>query len=175
MILEGFRLSSIIYFSKILFLNNTEFDFYKLFFAYISLIFGQSIIFTFWFDTPRKYSDKLRRKRISVLNDNRNLNSYFIFLFAKLSLIIILFLGIYLGQNSIISDFYKEFKGIFILIIIVLYLQNWVTIRILFRNSWKWIIISAVVVSILAFGLSQINFKKFNQLEIGRASCRERV
>ena len=147
--------------------TDKEVGFYNLFFAYIALIFSQSILFNFLFNSPRKFLEKRYAKRITIINDNRALNSYFINWFSKLALLYAIMFGLAFRKAYYVFSFYPEYNYIFILIIIVLFLQSWVTIRLRFKKqSLKLMIFSAIIISICAFALSKVNlidYKKINE------------
>ncbi len=97
---------------------------------------------------------------------------YFIFVAFQLAV----FYGLWFGQISqggfYVFSFYPGYNYIFILIIIVLFFQQWVTIRRIYKNtSFKWLAVSLVSVSIFSFGLSKINpidYNKINQVFLKR-------
>jgi len=135
-------------------LSTNEANFYNLFFAFISLILGQSICFIYWFNRNR---GKLQKHRLykSVVNDQQFLNFSFVFWFAKIGAVFA-FLFSSLGGFDV-DSIYPHYRYIFILIIIVLFLQTWVSIRRVFRNSLKYLLLTALIISVLSFGLSKIN------------------
>jgi len=151
-------------------LTDTEVSFCNLFFAFIALIFGQSVCFSFWFERPGKTFGQRLHKRISVINDQKVLNWFFLSAYSKLAW----GLGaVYASFYAYYSFFYSNnphgnflddntsfptYNLVYILIIIVLFLQMWTTIRLVFKDkSLKWMFASMLILSVLAFGLSKIN------------------
>ncbi|MEI6349370.1 MAG: hypothetical protein WCP69_15605 [Bacteroidota bacterium] len=162
---EAFRTLSVNEDYDLWILSTNEVHFYNLFFAFISVIIGQSICFTYWFDRPNKRVHRLNYKRTSILNDQRVLNWYFLFWFLKMTFLYALFFGLSSGLGSQVFSFYPDYIYLFILIIVVLYLQTWNTIRQLFKQrSTKWLLISIVVVSLTSFGLSRINIVDYEAI-----------
>jgi len=135
-----------------------------LFFAFVSVIFGQSACITFWYDRPGSLFGSKKLRNISIVNDQRVMNWYFLSWFSKLATALgaMLFLG---NRGYFVFSLYPDFKYIFVLIIAVLFLQTWSTLRLVFRrNSLKWMLASFVILSILAFGLSRINLVDYKTL-----------
>ena len=164
---ETFRILSVTEDYDLWILTDKEVSFYNLFFAFISVIISQSVCFTFWFDRPRKIFGKRHYRITSIVNDQRVLNWYFLSWFSKLAIVFGLMFGFsYYGGFYVVS-FYPDYNYIFILIIVVLFLQTWNTIRLTFKQkSLKWMLISVVIVSFVSFGLSRVNlidYKAINQ------------
>lgn len=149
----------------ILVLSDSEVHFYNLIYAYISLILGQSFCFLYWFDMPHRAFLKKNRYRTMFLNDQRVLNWYFLSWFSKMAMASVFFI---FASSYYVISLYPEFNFLFILLVVVLFLQTWNTIRRVYKNkSLKWLLISAFIISILAFGISRINFvnyKAFNNV-----------
>lgn len=162
---EAFRTLSVNEDYDLWILSANEVHFYNLFFAFISVIIGQSICFTYWFDSPNKRVHRLNYKRTSILNDQRVLNWYFLFWFLKMTFLYALFFGLSSGLGYNVFSFYPDYIYLFILIIVVLYMQTWNTIRQLFKQrSTKWMLISITIVSISSFGLSRINIVDYEAI-----------
>ncbi len=147
-------------------LTDKEVHFYNLIFAYIAVIIAQSICFTYWLERPRKIFEKKYYKITTIVNDQRVLNWYFLSWFSKMAF----FFGIMFGdfnRGFYVFSFYPKYNYLFILIIIVLFLQTWSTIRLHFKDkSFKWMLLSALFISVSAFGLSKINlidYKAINE------------
>ncbi len=138
-------------------LNEEEVNFYNLFYAFIAVIFGQSACFSFWTEGMR---EKLRRyptRQVRMIHDQRFLNFSFLMWFGQLAFLYGLFFSFsYVDMNAFLS-FYPQYGYIFVLLILVLFLQSWVSIRLVFkRGSLRWMFLSAVFVTVLSFGLSKI-------------------
>ncbi len=164
---EFFRVLSVTGDDDLWILTDKEVYFYNLFFAFVAVIIAQSVCFSVWFDRPRKIFGKRHYKTTAIVNDQRVLNWVFLSWFAKLAIAFGIMFGHALHGWFYIFSFYPDYNYLFILIIVVLFLQTWNTIRLTFvRNSFKWMIYSGVVISCLAFGLSRvqlIDYKAINQ------------
>ena len=162
---EVFRIFSVNEMYDLWILTDEEVSFYNLFFAFISVIFGQSITFQYWIDRPRRIFEKYNYKKTSILNDQRVLNWYFLNWFSKLALVFGLMFGNVFNGGYYVISFYSDYKFIFILIVFVLFLQTWNTIRITFKQkSLKWLLSSALIVSVISFGLSKVNLINYNSI-----------
>jgi hypothetical protein len=167
LIREVFRILSVTTTYDLWILTDKEVNFYNLIFAFISVIIAQSITLIFWFDRPRRISEYRNYKKISIINDQRALNWYFLSWFSKLAIVFGLFYGFTLHRSWYVFSLYPKYNYMFVLIIIVLFMQTWSTIRLTFiRNSLKWMFSSFILVSTLSFGLSKINlidYKAINE------------
>nr|WP_320119527.1 hypothetical protein [uncultured Marinifilum sp.] len=158
LIREVFRILSVTEDYDLWILTDKEVYFYNLFFAFISVIISQSVCFTFWFDRPRKFFEKRHYRKTTIVNDQRVLNWYFLSWFSKLAIVFGIMFGLAFHGGFYVCSFYPDYNYIFILIIIVLFLQTWNTIGLTFkRKSLKWMLLTGVIISIIAFGLSRIN------------------
>jgi len=164
---EGFRLLSVSKYYDTWELTASEVNFYNLFFAFISVIIGQSVCFTFWIDRPKIFFRKFNLRRSTILNDQRILNWYFLYWFSTLAVYFGIFFGPTLHVGYYAFSFYPEYNYIFILIIIVLFFQTWKTIRQVFKDrSITWLLISMILLSGISFGFSKIqlfDYKKINE------------
>lgn len=189
LIREGFRFLSVTETHDLWILTDKEVHFYNLIFAYIAVIFAQSLTFSYWFDRPKKIFGKQNYRKTSIINDQRVLNSYFLSWFSKLAIVFVFIFGVVFNGGFYDFSFYPDYNYVFILIVIVLFLQTWTTIRLTYkRKSLKWILSSMVLLSVMAFGLSRVNlidYKAINQtvlkknigynydLELPESSCYE--
>jgi len=168
LIREVFRVLSVTETYDIWILTDQEVDFYNLIFAFISVIFAQSATFTYWLDRPKNLFGRQNNRKISIINDQRVLNLYFLSWISKLSLVFWLLFGLTFQGGFFVFSFYPDYNYIFILVVIVLFFQTWNTIRLTFkRKSVKWMISSMVIVVIVSFGLSKINlidYQTINQI-----------
>lgn len=58
-------------------------------------------------------------------------------------------------------NFYSDYKHLFILILIVLFLQSWQGLSSTISNYPKYLIGSFILISVLAFGFTKINLTNF--------------
>ena len=162
---ESFRILSVTEKYDLWVLTDNEVNFYNLFFAFLSVIIGQSVCFVFWFDQPKKIFGIRNHRKTAIVNDQRFLNWYFLSWFSKLAVVFGLFFGFTFHGSWRVFSLYPDYNYIFILVIITLYLQTWNTIRLTYiRNSLKWLLVSIVFVSVLSFGLSKINLTNYKAI-----------
>ncbi|MCF8296769.1 MAG: hypothetical protein K9J13_04420 [Saprospiraceae bacterium] len=169
---EVFRYLSITENYDLLVLSDAEVNFYNLFFAFLAVILGQSTCFSFWLDRPRVLGTKFNIRRITMVNDQRALNWYFLSWFSKMVVMFAIFFVVLSYGAFYAISLYPDFNYIFILAVIVLFFQTWNTIRLTFlRKSLKWLLISIIAVSAVSFGLSRINlidYKSVNEYVLKR-------
>ena len=167
---ESFRIMSLTDDYDLWILTDKEVSFYNLIFAFISVIFAQSICFVFWFDRPLKLVSKRKFQRTTIVHEQKALNLFFLFWFSELAVIYgLTFSSTYQGGFYAFS-FYPKYNYIFILTILVLFFQTWNSMRrINKKQSLKWMFISMIVVSTIAFGLSKVNlidYKSINDIAL---------
>lgn len=139
-------------------LSEDELSFYNFFYAAVASLLGQSICFAFWLNRPRHITSPQRLTRIRVLHDQRFFIWYFLAWFSKVAFVYGLFFGWTLWGGHYVFSFYPDYRFLFYLILIVLFLQSWTSFRLLFpRQTFKWILVSALVLVSFSFGLSKIN------------------
>ncbi len=160
---ESFRILSVTEKYDLWVLTDKEVNFYNLFFAFLSVIIGQSVCFVFWFDQPKKIFGIRNHRKTAIVNDQRFLNWYFLSWFSKLAVVFGLFFGFTFHGSWHVFSLFPDYNYVFILIIITLFLQTWNTIRSTYiRKSLKWMFVSIIFVSVLSFGLSKINLTNYN-------------
>ena len=169
---EVFRLLSVTEHHQMWTLTESEVWFYNLFFAFIAVIFAQSSCFLIWFERPKKFFREAKLGKATIVNDQRVLNWHFLNWFAKLGVTYAIFFGITMPQGWKDFSLYPQYWYIFILIILVLFLHSWTTIRKKFHGkSLKYMLISAIMVSGLSFALSLFNpvdYKALNNIVLSK-------
>lgn len=151
-------------------MTDAEVNFYNLAFAFIAVILGFSTGFLFCVERPRNAFGQVRYRRFSIVNDLRALNWYFLSAYSKLAwglgavyASFYCYRGFFYSHNPYDNfmednDLFPIYKLVYILIIIVLFLQMWTTIRQVFKNkSLKWMLISMLGLIVVGFGLSRVN------------------
>lgn len=162
--LEAFRVMTLTPEYDIWVPSEKERSFYQLFFAFVSAVFAQSFCLAYWFDGPRRFFEQRHRSAVQIVNGQRNLNWYFLYWFAKVLLCWFCIFG-FPGAFYAFS-LYPDFKHLFVLLIIVLFLHPWVAMRQAFkRKTVKWMALSAALVTILASGMSRINVVDYKSLD----------
>jgi hypothetical protein len=154
---EGIRLLSLDEFYNMWILTYKEASFYRLFFAFVAVIMGQSACFIFWIDRPRQIFGRYNHRKITIINEQRNLNWYFLAWFSKLVMTLTILLGLASQCGYDEPVLHPEYTFVFALVIIVLFLHTWVTIRMTFKkSSLKWMIASMLILCLAAIGLSRL-------------------
>lgn len=170
---ESYRILTVTENYDLWILTDTEVNFYNLFYSFISVIFAQSICFSFWLSGRRSSFAWRGYRRTSIINDQNVLNWTFMLWFSKMAVVYVTFFG-FLGGFYVFSLF-PDYNYLFILIIIVLYLHSWISIRRIFKNkSLRWMLISIFIVSGLSIGLSRINlidYKAINKTILKMDIC----
>ena len=162
--LEAFRIVSVTPEYDMWVLGDKERSFYQLFFAFISVILAHSFCLAYWFDGPRHVFEKSHRSAVMIVNGQRNLNWYFLSWFSKVVFCWIVIFSVPGGFYAF--SLYPSYNCFFILLIIVLFLHPWVAMRLAFkRKTLRWMALSVLLVSALAFGLSRINLVDYKSLE----------
>lgn len=151
-------------------LSDAEVSFYNLIFAFIALILGQSFCFEYLFNRPKQNFKARTGRWQNIINDQRILSWYFLTWFSKMGTMYgLLFCTAGLGDFYIMS-FYPNFNYMFILIVIVLFLQSWNGLLLVFkRRAFKYMLFSAGIISGLSFGLSKVeivDYKAVNEMVI---------
>ena len=161
---EAIRYFSVMDKQDIWVLSDTEVRFYNLFFAYLSLIFAQSVCISRWFGSLRKPFEKRNRCKLSVQNNQRFLNFFFLHWFSQLAWSYALFIGI-LTNGFYVFSLYPKYNFLFILMLIVLFLNTWISLlRACKRKAFKLMFCSAVLISVFAFAFSSIHFVNYQKI-----------
>lgn len=162
---ETFRILSVTEKYDLWVLTDKEVNFYNLVFAFLSVIIGQSVCFVFWFDQPKKIFGIRNHRKTAIVNDQRALNWYFLSWFSKLAIVFGLLFGFTFSGGFYVFSLYPAYNYLFILIIVVLYLQTWNTISLTFkRKGQKWMLISGLIITIVAFSFSRINLVDYKTI-----------
>lgn len=163
---EAVRLMSFDHVFNFWVLNEQEVDFYNLVYAFIAVIFGQSACFSFWAEGTGKKLRMYPLRQLRIIHDQRFFNFSFLMWFSQLAFLYGLFFGFsHYEMNSDLS-FYPQYRIIFVFFILVLFLQSWVSIRLVFkRKSLVWMLLSALLVTFLSFGLSNIKIVDNKKLD----------
>ncbi|MPM07862.1 hypothetical protein SDC9_54171 [bioreactor metagenome] len=154
---EAVRLMSITSLHQIWTFDPADVFLYRLFCALVSLIFGQTLFLRIWLFRLRQPGEKRCFRNTSIQIDLFGLNAFFIHWFSRMALIYAATFGtcfLYLSGNS---GFIAEFRWLFVLAPIVLFLQNWTTIRrTYFKRSLRWMLVSALIILLSSFAFTQI-------------------
>lgn len=170
-LMEAFRLLSVTPEWDIWRPSEGEREFYQLVFAFVSAILAQSFCLAYWFDRPRRASEKGHRSAVMIVNGQRNLNWYFLSWMAKVVLSWFIIFGTFPGCFYAFS-LYPDYNYLFVLLVVVLFLQPWVEMRRAFkRKTWKWMALSAFLIVVFALIVSKINlidYKTHDEIVLSR-------
>ncbi len=148
--------------------TENELLFYNLFYAFLALIIAQTFFLKIIFDTNKKLWEKrIQFSRKKIVHNQNIWIWFFLFCFIKLAV----FYGV-MNMNSLYwgdytfsinehLNFFEEYPYLFLLIILVLFLQSWQSLRVILHNYLKYMIGSFVFISIVAIVFSQINLVDF--------------
>jgi len=136
--------------------------YYNLFFASLSVVFGNSITFNFLFSRPERVVHRFNSKRKRLLNDNIFLSFNFSYWFAKLGLSF----GIFF-MCCLEFEFLPYFKEFSFLLIVVLYLESFKSFSFFLKNfqRLKFMLAHVLLISFLSFGLSQIDVVNYKAVD----------
>lgn len=149
----------------LLILNDNEVYTYNLIFALIALIIGQSICFSYWFDRPKKKLGLSNYRKSDIINDQRMLNWNFLNWFLKLIVVIGITFSLIIRGGYYVESLLPDFYYSFFLLILVLYLQTWNTLRLRFKKkSLKLMLIIFIIILTSALILSRINFVNYKAI-----------
>ncbi len=162
---ESFRIFSLSNDGDIWIFTDSEVSFYNLVFAAIAVIFGQSITLAYWFDRPAKNFKASATRIRDIVNDQRVMNWYFMAWFSKLTLAYIAVFGFAGLGWFYLNSFYPDYNYLFVLVIVVLFLQTWNSLLRTFRKkAFRWMLFSAVTIAVVSFGMSKINLIDYQNL-----------
>ena len=151
--------------------SEKELIFYNMFFAFLSLIIGQSYFVKIIIDTNKKFREKkIQFKRKKITHDQNILIWFFLSWFLRFATMYGFLNMVGFGQKLNYApafyeniNFYEEYPYLFILIILVLFLQSWQILSLTIRNYFKYLMGSFLLLSVLAFGFTNINLVDFEK------------
>jgi hypothetical protein len=140
----------------------------NLFLAAIAVVFGQSETIKFWFDRSRRIWSRNHRRRLLIVHDQRTLNWYFLSWFSKIVVAVGLISTLpasNFGGGFYMLKFLPEYQYLFILVVIVLYLQTWNSLRLFIKKrSLLKFFVTMVILSLVAFCFSNINLIDYQEI-----------
>ncbi len=149
--------SLLIQLDYLLILGTAEVSFYNFIYAVFSSILGLSITLKIILETPKqfKFNTPYYRKKHSIFVDLSVINSYFLNGIFKFAFIIAAFFS---SVYNYYFSFYPEYNYLLYLLLIVMFLEQWKTIRLVFKNkALKWMLISFVSILVYSFTISKID------------------
>ena len=150
-------------FADLLILEESELQFFNYFFSSLATVLGLSITVWVWMT-----NNNHKRKKDRIYKQLARTNNLLIFwlilmMIARFGTILPLILYASPGFDNQLNLF-EEYWFLFILIPIVIFSQNWFTVRIIYRSE-KWILLSFLICIVIAFTLKKstsINQEIFN-------------
>ena len=141
--------------------SSEELQFYNLFYAFLGLLIGLHFYLKISFDTNKQFLSKdILFKKSKTINNQNSLIWYFLSFFSKVSVIyggfIMSSFGLEKNYNLNLFNhinFYREYKLLFLLIILVLLSQSLMTPMITFKTKIKIVLL----IILFAFLFSQFN------------------
>lgn len=138
--------------ADLLILNSKELQFFNLFFSILSAVLGLSINIWIWMSNPRH-----KRRKDRIYKQLSRTNSLLIFwvilmVIARFGSILPIILYGTPGYDNQLNLF-EEYWLLFVLMPLVVFFQNWFTIRLVYRAG-KWIFISFLGCLLAAFTLN---------------------
>ncbi|WP_264548697.1 hypothetical protein [Flavobacterium sp. N2820] len=141
--------------------SSEELQFYNLFYAFLGLLIGLHFYLKISFDTNKQFLSKdILFKKSKTINNQNSLIWYFLSFFSKVSFIyggfIMSSFGLEKNYNLNLFNhinFYREYKLLFLLIILVLLSQSLMTPMITFKTKIKIVLL----IILFAFLFSQFN------------------
>ncbi|WP_445718623.1 hypothetical protein [Flavobacterium sp.] len=151
--------------------SEKELFFYNMFFAFLSLIIGQSYFLKIIIDTNKKFREKKIQFKRKKITHNQNIWSwFFLSWFLRFATMYGFLNMVGFGQKLNYApafyeniNFYEEYPYLFILIILVLFLQSWQILSLTIRNYFKYLISSFILISVLSFGFTKIKLIDFER------------
>ncbi len=139
--------------------------FYNVFFAYLACIFSFTTISNHWIRRSSTLRNISGYNKAIIFHDKVSFSWYFIFWFTKMGILFYVCteLGLFLEFNL-----FPDYLILLILMPLVLYLHQWLRLRLVFKNSIiPWMIGVFLSISIVAMGFGVINilpYKRINNL-----------
>ena len=162
---EGLRFVNVFADFDIWVLSDKEVNTYNLLFAYLSIIIATSIAFQFVIDRPKRLFTKKNYLQKSIIIEQRLTSWCFLNTFGKIAFFIIILYGSGFKKGVYLLHLDSVYNYFFILVILVLFLQMWNSIRFVFKqNSLKWMLFSFIAMSIMAFALSKFNLIDYHKI-----------
>lgn len=145
-------------------LSDEEVAFYNWFAAALALLIGQSVCIGFWFSRSKRLGERGVRSRTAIMIDQQAVMGNFLLFFLKAGFLYALFMGLAFPNFHLAFSFYPDYAFMFVLIVLVLFLQAWYTIRLKFkRQSFKLMLFAFFGLGLASWGLSKINVVDYKQ------------
>lgn len=138
-------------------LSTSQARFFNFFYACLACFFSFSLVVSHILSRPTALKEVKGYRKRSILNNLSGYQGYFIFWYFKMATfwaIINVVIPVFLFIN-----FTNEYRYLFLAMLVVLYLNYWLTLRLVFKNSiLKVMAMSTIIIFTVAFLLSQLSF-----------------
>ncbi|WP_114752070.1 MFS transporter [Pleomorphovibrio marinus] len=150
--------------ADLLILKDNELLFFNYFFSFLSTVLGLSITIWIWMQNRRH-----NRRKNGIYKQLSNTNALLIFwvilmIISRFGSVLPIILFGHPGYDNHLN-LYEEFWILFVLIPIVVFLQSWFTVRLVYQSG-KWIFLSLLFCIMTAFTLqltTSVNQEKLNR------------
>ena len=139
--------------ADLLILRESELQFYNYFFASLGTVLGLSITVSIWMT-----NNNHKRKKDRIYKQYARTNIFFLFwlilmMIARFGSVIPFILYGMPGYDNQLNLF-EDFWLLFVLIPIVVFIQSWFIVRLIYRSG-KWILFSFLICLLIAFTIKQ--------------------
>ena len=139
--------------ADLLILRESELQFYNYFFASLGTVLGLSITVSIWMT-----NNNHKRKKDRIYKQYARTNIFFLFwlilmMIARFGSVIPFILYGMPGYDNQLNLF-EDFWLLFVLIPIVVFIQSWFIVRLIYRSE-KWILFSFLICLLIAFTIKQ--------------------
>ena len=148
----------------LLILTTQEISFYNFIFAVFSSILGLAITLKTIFEEPKQFGvrDHYYYRKSMLFYSISFINISVLAAIIRITTIIIFIFG---ATISSYLSYYDEFQYLIYLILIVLFLEQWKIIRLIFKNkALKWMGISLVSILLYSFAISNIKIVDYEKI-----------
>ncbi|MBI3220569.1 MAG: hypothetical protein HYZ44_13730 [Bacteroidetes bacterium] len=138
-------------------LSKSEAGFFSFFYACLACFFSFSLVVSHILSRPSALKEVKSYRKRAILNNLSGYQGYFIFWYFKMAV----FWGIlnFVIPVFLFISFTQEYTYLFLAMLVVLSLNYWLTLRLVFKNSiLKVMAISTLIIFTTAFFLSQLSF-----------------
>lgn len=152
---EVFRVMTYLMGREFLLLSEREHYFFNFFYAAVACIVSFGFLLNNFLKLHYFKSSRPRHKLLLAINGQSSLNAYFLLWFGKLGVIV----GFWYAGSPVFYyvSFYKDYYFLFLAIPVVLFLHQWMGLRLAYKGASKWMMVSAVVIAGTSFLFSRIN------------------
>ena len=134
----------------LLIFEKQELVFFNYFFVSLSTVLGFSITIWIWMGNPINEKKKHKLYKQQVRTNTQLFFWLILFLIAQLACLFLYFITAEVNNYDYPVNLYKEYKLLFILTPIVIFLQSWFLVRRIYKTT-KWILFSLIITLVTIF------------------------